>query len=196
MRIQLWNIVFLIGFIVLALIQWYVPVSGILNWEQVLDEGETYRFVTEPVDPTDLFRGKYVYLSFREREVTITEGNQYAPGADVYLTLGTDSLGYALFTSNSAVPPSDGKPYITAKAGWTRDSVVLNLYLPFDTYYMEESKASDAESVYEEAVTDSTQVAYAVVKVLNGKSVLQDVMINEKPILEVVEEMRRAKGRK
>ncbi len=185
---------FLGAFVLLALAQWYVPLSAIRGWERVLAEGQTYKFQTAPVDPSDIFRGKYIRLYFRDTEIGITKPDYFNSGSDVYLTLGTDSLGYATFLSASAEAPVTGD-FLKAKAGWTEDSVTIHLELPFHTYYMEESKAGDAELAYQEAERDTAQVAYAVVKILNGKSVLQDVMINEKPILEVVEELRRKSGK-
>jgi hypothetical protein len=57
---------------------------------------------------------------------------------------------------------------------------------PFDRFYMEESKAFDAERLYSETQGDSTKKTYAVVNVRNGNAVLMDVHINGVPIRDVV----------
>ena len=60
----------------------------------------------------------------------------------------------------------------------TYDGSKLLIEFPFDRFYMEESKAYDAELTYNRTLPDTSQVAYALVNIKNGESVLKDVMIN------------------
>ena len=66
----------------------------------------------------------------------------------------------------------------------------LVLNYPFNRFYMEESKAKPAEDAHWEASRDTSQITYALVNIKNGKAVLKNVLINGKPIKEVVEELR------
>lgn len=44
-------------FILVAIVQLYVPAKMILDREDILDTGKEYKFKTEPIDPNDPFRG-------------------------------------------------------------------------------------------------------------------------------------------
>ncbi len=54
---------------------------------------------------------------------------------------------------------------------------------PFERFYMEESKAQGAEKVYNRSLADSNNITYALVKVKDGDAVLENVFINDKPIV-------------
>ena len=62
----------------------------------------------------------------------------------------------------------------------------ISIDYPFDTYYMEESKAYDAELTYQRSQLDSTQITFALVHIKNGKAVLKNVLIDGVPIREIV----------
>ena len=47
-------------FIVVAIAQLFIPTQMILNQETILKTGKPYRFKTQPVDPSDPFKGKYI----------------------------------------------------------------------------------------------------------------------------------------
>jgi hypothetical protein len=61
--------------------------------------------------------------------------------------------------------------------------------LPFDRFYLEESKASQAEQLYWQAQLDTVQVAYGVVTIGRGRAVLTDVMINDRSVVEIITEL-------
>ena len=50
-------------FILVALVQLFVPAKMILDREDILDMGKEYKFKTEPIDPNDPFRGKIHHSS-------------------------------------------------------------------------------------------------------------------------------------
>jgi uncharacterized membrane-anchored protein len=56
------------------------------------------------------------------------------------------------------------------------------LQLPFDRYYMNESKAPQAESAYWSHSRRTNQAAYVSVRVLDGFAVLEDLYIDDTPI--------------
>ncbi len=66
--------------------------------------------------------------------------------------------------------------------------------LPFDRFYMEESKAPQAEQLYWKAQRDSAQVVYALVSIGQGQAVLQDVIINDRPIIDIINELNEIDG--
>ena len=65
----------------------------------------------------------------------------------------------------------------------TLSSIVVEY--PFNRFYMEEYKAPAAEAAYRDVQTDSSRVAYALVRIKNGKSAIENVFINDIPIQEI-----------
>ena len=51
-------------FIILAVAQIAVPAQMIFGREAILKAGTAYKFSTEPVDPSDPFKGKYITLNY------------------------------------------------------------------------------------------------------------------------------------
>ena len=66
----------LTSFIAVALIQLLVPAKMIWDQEEVMRDGKVFRFKTEPIDPNDPFRGKYITLSFQEENTNIDIENE------------------------------------------------------------------------------------------------------------------------
>ena len=57
------KIIVIIAFIFMVFAQWYVPSKMILDREDILKNGEEFKFLTQPIDPSDPFRGKYITLN-------------------------------------------------------------------------------------------------------------------------------------
>jgi uncharacterized membrane-anchored protein len=64
----------LVLFIIFASLTLTAPLSRIWKYESALRRGKLHRFRTQPVDPYDAFRGRYVTLSFRDESLS---GQQY-----------------------------------------------------------------------------------------------------------------------
>jgi uncharacterized membrane-anchored protein len=177
-------------FALMCLAQWFVPAQMIYDQEQVLREGKTYHFKTAPIDPSDPFRGKYITLRFEEDRVEVVDPKEWKNAEDVYVSI-VDSAGFAKISTVSLYEP-EGSDYIKARISHVSDygkPYMLQIQYPFERFYLEESKASEAERLYWENRTDSTQVIYAVVSVKNGSAALKDVMLNDRSIVEVVKEI-------
>jgi hypothetical protein len=58
--------------------------------------------------------------------------------------------------------------------------------LPFDKYYMEESKAYAAEQIYRERQLDTVRTTYAIVYIKDGVGRLSDVKIGDSSIRDMV----------
>ncbi len=171
-----------IAFVVVALVQLYVPASMILGREVVLAKGKEYKFRTAPVDPNDPFRGKYMVLDFLENRITVSDLYGFKTGDYIYAVLTIDSSGYAHLNSVSKTKPAANTDFVKVKIASINkahlDAMELFIEYPFERYYMSESKVDDATVVYQESVRDTNQVVYAVVKIKDGDAVLKDVMID------------------
>lgn len=180
--------IFLI-FMGLALVQLFIPFQMILSKESVLNEGVPYKFKTRPVDPTDPFRGKYIVLNYELRSAQ-TNDTLWSRNDDIYIKLKKDSLGFAIADEVNRSSYSELDDYVRAQVTWYNPSnETVNFNLDFDRYYMEESKAYDAEITSVAVLRDSLPEndTYAVVYIKNGKAVLADVMIDEMSIKDYVE---------
>lgn len=173
-------------FILLALVQLYVPGSLILEMEGVINTGNSYKFKTMPVDPNDPFRGKYITLGFEESWVAVDTEKEWLEYQLVYAFVSRDDEGFAVIDSISNDKPTEKSEYFEANINRVNIGKV-RLEMPFDRYYMEESKAYAAEQLYRSARGDSSEVAYALVHIKNGQAVLKDVMIDGKSIKDLVE---------
>jgi uncharacterized membrane-anchored protein len=176
------------AFILMVLAQLYVPASMIFQKERVITQGTAYKFRTAPIDPNDPFRGKYITLSFNETGVKVENAEEWNNADEVFVFLTTDSNGYAMIQSITKEQPSDRDDYIKANIDYILTDSLSTVFVryPFDRFYMEESKAPVAETVYNEAAIDSNQVAYALVMVMNGDAVVRDIFIDDVSITEVI----------
>lgn len=176
-------------FTLMVIVQWFIPLRTVFLQDAVVAEGKTYRFKTQPIDPSDPFRGKYITLRFEADMLEIDTAMRWSMGETVYLTLEEDDEGFAKISDISRLPPENTGAFIRAETGYVFDEGQMRLEFPFSRFYVEESKASQAEQAYWGAASDTTQVAYAEVAVRSGNASLVDVKINGRSIVTIVEEM-------
>ena len=175
------------AFALLVLVQLYVPASMIWERETILQAGEAFKFRTAPIDPYDPFRGRYVSLAFEDTEFAVPEGQDWRYGQEVFVTLEKDKDDFAQVLAISDTEPR-GSAYVRASVSNLYDTGAgkrVMIQYPFDRFYMDEFKAYEAELGYREAQRDTTQIAYALVRIKDGESVLENVFVNEVPLAEV-----------
>ena len=170
----------LIIFIFAAIAQLAVPISMIYKKEFVSKGGEIYKFQTRPIDPYDPFRGKYITLNFDRKPIEVENTEEWENGEMAFFTIKKDSLGYAEVFGISKSKPKNGdflkmKVYIYHRGNIGK---TISYTLPFDRFYMNEDGALNAEIEYKKANRNSNKEnAYAIVKILDGEHVLEDVII-------------------
>jgi uncharacterized membrane-anchored protein len=179
------------AFILMVILQLYVPVRMISRKESILANGKEFRFRTAPIDPTDPFRGKYITLSFNAISTKVFNAEEWNQGDPIFVMLGEDEKGFAKINSITRERPTDNEDYVKASIDYIIADTLsyITVDYPFSRFYMDEFKARNAQNAYGEAAMDTNQVAYAIVSIKNGDAVIRDVMINDKPIREVAEEM-------
>lgn len=179
---------YILIFALVALIQLYVPAKMIWHQENIWQNGKEYKFKTAPIDPNDPFRGKYITLTFEENIYNIEDEMEWTRGEEVYVLLTTNASGFAKIDSVTKQTPDNSSDFVKAKVWFLSGNGEnkLTIDYPFNRFYMEESKAYDAEVTYRESQIDSTKTAYALVSIKNGDAVLKDVLIDGVPIKEIV----------
>lgn len=176
-------------FIVVALAQLFIPSRMIINQESILKSGMAYKFKTQPVDPSDPFKGKYINLNYEINSYK-TKDSLWQRKDNVYVYLIVDSLGFAKIDAVSRIVLANNpNDYVEAKVQWySKSSSDLTFEFPFKHYYMEETKAYDAEVAVRNRQLDSLpNNTYALVYIKDGEAVLDDVIIDEVSIKYYVE---------
>ncbi|MFK7948204.1 MAG: GDYXXLXY domain-containing protein [Saprospiraceae bacterium] len=179
------------AFIFVVLIQLYVPAKMIWDSNAVVTSGTTFKFKTQPIDPNDPFRGKYVVLNYEADNITLENSEDFDYDEQVYVTLQTDESGFAAIKTVTKTKPTNSTDYVTAivnqSVAENNDSTKIYISYPFDRFYMEEHKAKPAEETLAEARREEGKTAYALIKVKNGQAVIEDVMIDNISVKEMVE---------
>jgi uncharacterized membrane-anchored protein len=173
-------------FVAVAVAQLAVPVGQIWKYEDILHTGTIYKFRTAPVDPYDAFRGPYVALNYADTVASLRQGEKLEYRAPVYVGLRKDAAGFAQFGEMSGVPPADGD-YLRVEFLGTTGANVSNgqFRLPFDRFFMEETKAPRAEAAYWKHANrrgQTVDATYVIVRVKGGRGVIEDLYIKDKPI--------------
>lgn len=176
-------------FVIVALVQLYVPFKMISDREDTLEFGKEFRFETQPIDPNDPLRGKYIVLYYKNDTYEVENGQDWDYNQAVWVALEEDERGFAKIKNILTERPEDTQDYVKASIGYNNGNV-LNIDYPFNRFYMDEFKAPDAEKAYRESRADSTSTAYSVVKVRDGEAVLLDVMIDGVSIKEIAGQMQ------
>lgn len=176
------------GFVALVIAQWLVPGQMIWSKEKILTQGIQYKFQSAPVDPNDPFRGRYVVLNFKESSYKVAGDKYLNYGTRIYVSFYTDNKGFAKIEAISETRP-ERPGYIETTVSYVsreNDTTTIGIDYPFNTFYLEEYKAPEAERIYGESVIDSTQRTYALVSILNGDAVVKDIFINDTSIHEII----------
>ncbi|RMA57187.1 GDYXXLXY domain-containing protein [Ulvibacter antarcticus] len=174
------KIYIVIGFVLMVGAQWFVPGIMIFEQEEALRKGTSYNFKTRPIDPSDPFRGKYITLSYEMNSAESTD-SIWGDSQKVYVYLKTDDNGFAEISQVSPKILNDKGDYVVAdNAGWYNGEV--HFFLPFNRYYMEETKAYNAEVSVRNAIRNRDSIGpecYAKVYILDNVAVLDNVYIGE-----------------
>jgi uncharacterized membrane-anchored protein len=177
--------------ILVAAGQLAIPATMILQRERTLRDGHVYKFRTRPVDPYDAFRGRYVQLGFEQDHAPLT-GENISNGATGYARLETDAEGFAIVRAVTPEPPEQGD-FLKVRviyAAWNNKAGEAHFRMPFDRFYLEETKAPAAERAYREhSRQGGARDAYVIVRVRAGQGVIENLYVAGQPIAEY------AKGR-
>ncbi|MDA1044800.1 MAG: GDYXXLXY domain-containing protein [Verrucomicrobia bacterium] len=184
-RLQL---LILLGAVILA--QLSVPLFMIQRREITLCKGDVLRFRTEPVDPYDAFRGRYVALRIDNTvpapEPSLDQSEYHAHQA-VFVLIETDAEGYSRLASVSTQRPRTGL-YLRMQVSryWDR-AQGIRVEIPFDRYYLNEKLAPEAERLYREHSRRDKLDAFVQVRVRRGFAVLEELYIGQMPIHEFMQ---------
>ncbi|WP_046756130.1 GDYXXLXY domain-containing protein [Kordia jejudonensis] len=175
----------LFGLMVLA--QIVASAQIVYKYERTIASDNIYKFKTAPIDPNDPFRGKYITLDY-QIDAFKTDDESWDRHEIGYAYFSKDENGYAVLETLEKNRISDSNfDYIQVKIKNHYDGHI-HFDLPFNRYYMEESKAYDAEVLSRELNRNGKEDSiYAVVHIKNGTHVLTDIIVNRISMKDAVE---------
>ena len=182
--------------LVMVLYLWF-PWNLIRQQERILEQGALIYLRLEPVDPYDVFRGRYIRLSYGVWEAPAQE--QPVLSEPVFVTFRTDSLGFQTPGRIHLEPPAD-EPYLRTIVLYADPSLHTVQVDPPESllyYYLNDEIAPLAERYFQELMTtapDQPEQAYAAVRLLDGEARLEQVFLAGKPVGVYVRERLQQEG--
>lgn len=168
-----------IGLVVLLLIQLAFPIYFIRSKEAIHENGQSFSFAIQPVDPYDFFQGKYVRLNAKPLLYKDQNEDKWEENEMVYVTFRQTKVGAKI----EHVSKRKSRFSLKLKIQAIDPSGHLYFSLPFHRFYTEEKKAVRIESTLSMNNPDSLP-AYVVARIYNGDFVLIDIQKNGKTLLE------------
>jgi hypothetical protein len=171
----------LVVFLLLALVQLAIPAWMVVHHEDVLQNGEIWRFRTRLDDGHDTFRGRYLRLILVEDFAPMPPGETLQRFQEVYAVLETGADGYARIGRLTATEPAAGESYVTATVRSVAESGV-GLGFPFTSFYLEEDLVPDMDKALRLLDEDNLPDVWAAVRVADGYAVVEELYVGEETV--------------
>lgn len=174
----------LVAFGLTMLLYLWFPANMIWHTEKVLQTGTEYRFLLQPVDPYDIFRGHYVMLNYNTVPLPLPLKDSLSMYETIYVTMRKDSAGFAQFDQVYMKPPS--QDYIATQIrNYDNKNVEVSIPESMRYYYLNEKMAPRVEEAFARRSDGTTQNrAYVDVRVRNGEVVVDKLYINDLEVYE------------
>ena len=183
------------AFILVALVQLFVPYQMIRNQAGFADTGSEFKFKTENrFDPnfngtsSDL-SGKFIRLKFREDHLKIADKKDWEYILNAYVEFTTDSAGFAKIKSVASKKPVNSSDWVRAGVhmDW-KDSTILRILYPFGNYYIQDNQGKMVESIIKNGLSDTLKTNFLKIKIKENQFVVGDLMIDGVPFKEMIED--------
>jgi hypothetical protein len=179
-------------FVVAALAQWLVPLAGVWQHERIIAQGAAVRLECAAPDPYDPFRGRFLAVRPAEIERPAPSGMPEGITVPVWATLVADEHGLSRIAS-LALEPVSGPTVIrlAARLSEERNGVkTVMIRWPLDRFYLNERLAPNADRLFAERLRGD-KPPVAEIRLLDGKAVLTDVLLDGVSIRETVKQQGR-----
>lgn len=168
-------------FVAFALLVLSIPIYLMLTSENVLENGYRHKIKLQAYDPFDPFRGKYLRLNYNNE----VQASNLKKGDPIYITLKKDALGYSEFHKGFNTPPSTAD-YFKAEVLYYYDNYATFRTDNISKYFINEDKVKAAEGVVIDYQRNHPDSIYVAIRVLNGEIRLEDIYVEETPLLEFI----------
>jgi len=170
-------------FLIFSLAVITVPLVIIYQSENILENGHRHKIKLRGYDPFDPFRGKYLRLNYDNMisgDETIREGEK------AYITLKKDSDGFSEFDYAFHDEPSH-TDYFEAEVLYAGGGMIEFKMDNITKYFINENKAKKAEYVIMDFTQNKPNDIYVAIRVYDGHCRLEDIFVEEKPLLEYID---------
>ena len=167
---------------VVVILQVSAPLYMVWHWEDVLKNGQAFRWATAPVDPYDLLRGRYIDLRFQEQKGPLV-GDFLMEGRQQAYALLEERSGQVFISGVSAQEPKD-KLFVRVKVLYIDNNRIAHVEVPFKRYYMPEHLAPVAEQAYRNSAGKD---GVALIRIKDGYGAIEEVYIGDKTIYEYLQ---------
>lgn len=172
-----------IFFLIFAVVILLVPLYVIFQSEKILKEGHLHKLRLDGYDPFDPFRGKYIRLNY---DTFVSCDETLERGDNGYVLLEKDSLGFSFFKSMEDEKP-DHSDYIQTTVLYADGGMASFETDNMSKYFINENKASKAETIVMDFTQNNPDKIYVAIRVLDGDVRLEDIYVEETPLLEYLE---------
>lgn len=179
-------------FVLLAIIQLFVPAKMIMDSENVITDGTTFLFKIKPIDPNDPFRGKYMTLGF-EADTYKVDSCAKTDFKNAYVYLKKDNDGFAAIQSVEYDTNLKGTDYVKVRAYCDyygpvngKNKPRIHVTYPFNRFYINELDIEGVEDKVREVLRDTTASLYGEVSVHAGQARIVSIKTNGTDILDLI----------
>lgn len=166
----------IIGIFILLTIQVIFPLYFIQAKERTHEKGKDYTFLIQPVDPYDVFQGKYVQLNTLPIQFQAQSNANWKANDVVFAEFNQQEKGAQLKRISRKKTPFCLKLKIRS----VNSKGMITLDLPFHRFYTEEHKAVRIESGL---TNDSDGPTFVVARFYRGDFILIDLRKNGKSLI-------------
>ncbi len=188
------------AFILVALVQLYVPIQMISSQAGYANTGTEFKFRTANKFNPDFngigsdLSGKFILLWVKENHVAITDKQYWEKIHHAYVIFTTDSAGFAKVRSVTTMKPVDTYDWVWTNVWVNRkDSTRLQIAYPFQNYYIRDTENKKVESVIKNGLCDTLKTNYLKIKIKENQFVVGDLMIDGVPFKEMIGEPKKLK---
>jgi len=187
------NKLIITAFILVALVQLFVPYRMISKQADFAETGQEFKFKTDNRFNPDFngigsdLNGKFIWLKFREDHIKITDKKYWEKIRNAYVIFTTDSGGFVKIKSVVTLKPLDTPNWVRARVNvnW-KDSTRLQLFYPFSNYYIQDTQIKKVESVIKNNLCDTFKTNYLKIKIKENQFTAGDLILAGVPFKEMI----------
>ena len=188
------------AFILVALVQLFVPIQMISSQAGYANKGTEFKFKTANRYNPDFIgissdlSGKFIPLWFKENHVKITDKQYWEKIHNAYVIFTTDSNGFAKIRSVTTMKPVDTNDWVWTNVWVNRkDSTKLQISYPFSNYYFRDIENKKVESVIKNGLCDTLKTNFLKIKIKENQFVIGDLIIDNVSFKEMIGEPKKSK---
>ena len=194
------KILLLCAFILVALVQLFIPIQMISSQSGYANTGTEFKFKTANRFNPDFngigsdLGGKFIILRFMEDHTRIADKKYWEKVHHAYVIFTADSDGFVRIRSVTTMKPTDTFDWIWAgvRVNW-KDSTRLQISYPFNQYYIQDTDNKNIEPAVKNGLCDTTKTNFLKIKIKENQFVTGDLMIDGVPFKEMIGETKKSK---